>query len=212
MYMNRTWSRIHALSANEFAERSSQLMLFGSETPGPALTHFAVIAYPRGWFYLGQLKLNQSYDRQIAKVESIQGGAPPYTKDSEDELLQIARKKPIYRLPYLAVTGSATVVQNVIDKYLELIAKTRITETAIHISRYHQKHGAFPDRLELLVPEFLPELPKDPIDLARLRYRLSPAGYDLWSIGSNLRDDGGKSKPDRPIASQPDWVFSIPGT
>lgn len=50
------------------------------------------------------------------------------------------------------------------------------------------KHGAFPARLDDLVPEFLPEIPRDPYDGEPLRYN-SEKLY-LWTPGESLSFDG----------------------
>lgn len=55
---------------------------------------------------------------------------------------------------------------------------------------YELKHGRLPDGLEALVPEFLPELPADPFGGQPFRY--SKDEKKLWSVSSNLADDGGK--------------------
>ena len=88
--------------------------------------------------------------------------------------------------------------------------------TAIALKRYTIRHGRPLDRLAALVPDFLTALPTDLMDGQPLRYRLNPDGtFVLYSVGANLRDDGGDSIPesaqDSRQASLPwsgrDWVW-----
>jgi len=59
-----------------------------------------------------------------------------------------------------------------------------------------------------LIPDYLQQFPQDPMDLKPLRYRVTTSGYDLWSIGLDRRDDGGKALPPETVLhDQPDWVF-----
>jgi hypothetical protein len=62
---------------------------------------------------------------------------------------------------------------------------------------YRADHGSYPEKLANLVPEYAAELPKDVFDDADLRYRREGAGFVLYSIGINQRDDGGKTYEDR---------------
>lgn len=49
--------------------------------------------------------------------------------------------------------------------------------------------GELPDNLQVLIPHYLPELPLDPFDGKPLRYDKSK----IWSVGANLKNDGGDS-------------------
>ena len=64
---------------------------------------------------------------------------------------------------------------------------------ACALERYFLQHHAYPPALSALVPELLPAVPADPVDDQPLRYRKTDDGrYMLWSIGFDLKDDGGK--------------------
>lgn len=71
-------------------------------------------------------------------------------------------------------------------------ANLAIARCAIAIERHRlANQGELPARLEDLVPRFLPETPLDPFDGQALRYRRLEAGYRIYSIGINRKDDGG---------------------
>ena len=57
---------------------------------------------------------------------------------------------------------------------------------------YMADNGSSPKSLNDLVPEYLNSVPRDPFDGAALRYD-SRKGI-VYSVGTNLRDDGGVSE------------------
>lgn len=62
----------------------------------------------------------------------------------------------------------------------------------IALHRFRHDHGAWPDRLESLVPVYLGDVPIDRFDGNPLRYRLDESGEPvLYSVGANRLDDGG---------------------
>lgn len=64
---------------------------------------------------------------------------------------------------------------------------------AIALERFFAKRGAYPTKLEELVPEFLPVVPLDSCDGKPLRYRTTESGrFMLWSVGFDGKDDAGK--------------------
>lgn len=59
---------------------------------------------------------------------------------------------------------------------------------ALACRSYKAKYGAFPEALDALVPEFLPEVPRDPYDGTPLRYNAEQ--LYLWTPGERLSFDG----------------------
>jgi hypothetical protein len=73
------------------------------------------------------------------------------------------------------------------------VALRRAALTACAVERYRLQHASeLPERLEQLVPEFLPAVPVDPFDGRPLRYSPSGEGYVLYSVGPDKADDGGR--------------------
>ena len=63
---------------------------------------------------------------------------------------------------------------------------------ALACERYRLRRGAAGRMLDVLVPEgLLGVVPTDPIDLQPLRYRPTPDGVVIYSIGLDGTDDGG---------------------
>jgi hypothetical protein len=72
-------------------------------------------------------------------------------------------------------------------------ARRRILIVALALEQYRDKHGAYPETLAILAPEFLKTVPVDFMDGRPLRYQLNGDGhYRLYSVGLDCVDDGGK--------------------
>jgi hypothetical protein len=63
---------------------------------------------------------------------------------------------------------------------------------AIMLEIFRREHGKYPDALDALVPELLPEVPADRITGEPTRYRLLESGPLLYSVGADRKDDGGR--------------------
>jgi hypothetical protein len=84
----------------------------------------------------------------------------------------------------------------------------RVLQIRAAITLYQKQHGAPPERLDALVPEFLPEVPADPFDGKPLRYARTVSGWKIWSVGFDLKDDGGTASiVDEKGYVGPDFVF-----
>jgi hypothetical protein len=109
-------------------------------------------------------------------------------------------------------------IGNGFDRLLRTEATRGIAIAAIALKRYQRIHGNWPSNLSALVPEFLSELPRDPVDGQPLRYRPNPDGtFLLYSIGSDYKDDGGDPTPAKPFRvfqwqRGHDWVWPQPAT
>jgi hypothetical protein len=73
------------------------------------------------------------------------------------------------------------------------LAKMRLLICDLAIRGYSLDRGRYPVKLADLVPDFLPEVPKDPFSGGPFAYRPTPKGYLLYSVGVNGVDDGGKN-------------------
>jgi hypothetical protein len=58
---------------------------------------------------------------------------------------------------------------------------------------FKSRTGEYPDDLDALVPDILSELPVDPFTGKPLVYRREGKGFIVYSLGSNLKDDGGRN-------------------
>jgi hypothetical protein len=79
----------------------------------------------------------------------------------------------------------------------EEVATIRLLACYATIKRYYQQRGAYPPSLEALRPE-LGEMIIDPFTGKPFVYRAHPKrGFQLYSVGENLTDDGGRLSANR---------------
>jgi hypothetical protein len=115
-------------------------------------------------------------------------------------------------------TSSVLSLRSYINKLLYAETARQLAVTAIALKRYQLRHGTLPSELTALVPEFLPAVPRDPVDGQPLRYHLNADGtFLLYSIGEDAVDDGGDAKPAKNPKSRAwqrgrDWVWPQPAT
>jgi len=89
-------------------------------------------------------------------------------------------------------------------------ARMRTAQTAIAVERYRCAHDSqLPADLNELVPTYLPSVPRDPFDGQPLRFKRLNSGYVVYSIGSDLRDDGGSEGDPNKRTSAKDITFIL---
>jgi type II secretory pathway pseudopilin PulG len=86
-------------------------------------------------------------------------------------------------------------------------AERATAQVGVALARYRLAHGSWPERLEALVPAELAQIPSDPFDGAQLRYRPRADGALVYSVGGDLKDDGGAPVADGGKGG--DVVFSV---
>jgi hypothetical protein len=77
-------------------------------------------------------------------------------------------------------------------------ARHRLLQIALALARYRSERRQYPQTLAELSPEYLAEIPLDPFTDEPMVYRLNANGYVLYSLCSNLLDDGGVDVSERP--------------
>jgi hypothetical protein len=68
-------------------------------------------------------------------------------------------------------------------------AQLEVTRLGAALAVFHAEQGAYPAKLEELVPTVLEKLPADPFGNAAFFYQRTADGYLLYSAGENLIDD-----------------------
>jgi len=103
-----------------------------------------------------------------------------------------------YRQPELKNLFSSSVITHQILIHRVLVAEVAcsLAVTALALKRYELRNGHYPSALAQLVPDFVPAVPRDPVDGQPLRYRINSDGtFLLYSIGEDGVDDGGDPSP-----------------
>jgi hypothetical protein len=79
---------------------------------------------------------------------------------------------------------------------LDLDTRSRTWDDFSHLSLalagYRHDHGGYPWELEMLIPDYIQELPNDLYSGDPLQYQLDGDGFLLYAVGPNCRDDGGR--------------------
>ena len=85
--------------------------------------------------------------------------------------------------------------------------RNRAAHAALAIERYRLEHDdQLPPTLDVLVPGFLDRVPQDIYAAAPLRFRKLDRSYVLYSVGRDLKDDGG---PFSTSDNAPDITFRV---
>jgi hypothetical protein len=79
--------------------------------------------------------------------------------------------------------------EGLVRKFHHSRFRARALSTWLALRAWEQTHGELPGDLDALVPEYIEQVPTDPFDGRPLHY--SRDGRILYSVGSDLRDDGG---------------------
>ncbi len=78
-------------------------------------------------------------------------------------------------------------------------ARDTVLLTVLALELFAREHGHYPEKLEELVPDFLPAVPEDNHAPPKtpLRYKRDADGALIYSVGDNGTDDGGRfAKPE----------------
>lgn len=69
-----------------------------------------------------------------------------------------------------------------------------LVQLAAAIAVYRAEHGAYPEKLDDLVPGILPALPVDLYHAKPFAYQRTENGYIVYTLGANGADDGGSNE------------------
>jgi hypothetical protein len=182
--------------------------------PGSVLPFGALlVAAPGGWLYLEQRNQSRAFDEFLLPLIDVTNHVvrPDSVQKADAAIAQLAHGSQMQRflrhelfcgllLPSISrVTQKAAYAQTAVDT----------AALACAIERYRLTKGRLPDSLDKLEPDFINKIPQDIINGQTLRYRvLSGQEYVLYSVGWNLKDDGGsvhRTKGGDPEPREGDW-------
>jgi hypothetical protein len=82
-----------------------------------------------------------------------------------------------------------------------------LTRLAFALAECRADHGVYPGKLDDLVPKYVSTVPRDLFNDGELHYARKGAGYELYSVGVNGKDDGGSEDESQ---TQDDLMICIP--
>ena len=96
------------------------------------------------------------------------------------------------------------------ERFITLEARKRSALMALEVERYClEHHGMLPKKFEEQIPSALSNSLRDPFNGAVLRFHPLTNGYVVYSVGADLRDDGGINRPRAGKGKNPDEGFMV---
>ena len=71
--------------------------------------------------------------------------------------------------------------------------ESRLAQVCLALAVHRAEKGGYPAELSALKPRYLKTIPKDLFTEKRLKYGCVGKGYLLYSVGENMKDDGGRN-------------------
>ncbi len=156
-----------------------------------------------GWYdrLVAALRLETYAERQAA-VREIEQELAQLQAENDDanssvvmqslKLFVSGRQESSQRVSRVLLQLGLPAISSVVRARDRAEQNLRNVEAAIGLARYRIDHsGAYPKVLVELVPDYLPDLPVDLFAAEPVQYRQEGAGFVLYSVGPNERDDGG---------------------
>lgn len=107
------------------------------------------------------------------------------------------RKKVTRAFAVMIMSLAAPSIGRVRDLQYDAAARRELARCALALQAYKAEQGFYPERLDRLVPSIVPAVPEDPWSRRPLVYEKTEDGYLLYSVGVNLKDDGGEKAEER---------------
>lgn len=163
-----------------------------------SIQNIVISLIPKAFFYQNGISQLEMYE-QVYRMDDIKDEQFTF---SELNLLQGSKdedKMTMTKNPYrMLATPSILAISGTFKKTADSQILRDEVLVSVYLERYYLKHKEYPENLEQLVPEYVAEVPVDRYDGEPLRYqRLGKASYRLYSVGPNLKDDGGVRGQDK---------------
>jgi hypothetical protein len=196
-------------------QRSTREMI--SSTDAGVVTN-KLTFMPSAYFYQNELAIARMQQQWILPlVDTNARVISPAALRRANDAVQAEKKHfyfPAYKTQALMLFPA---ISATIRKIAAIQSSIDLARVACALERYHLAHGEYPEMLNVLVPQFIAQLPHDIINGQPLHYRRTDDGkFVLYSVGWNETDDGGqialtKGEGGFPIDREKgDWVWQYP--
>jgi ABC-type transport system involved in multi-copper enzyme maturation permease subunit len=141
------------------------------------------------------------YSNQLVEIAKL----PDHLQDAEFiKAAGTLLNKPLFvRLFFTGVNRFAVT-------YRRALAYLRCAQVAVATERFRMRQNRWPKSLAELVEEsLLTEVPRDPCDGQELRYRRLGDGVVIYSVGADLKDNGGHLERRNPNIMGSDWGIRL---
>jgi hypothetical protein len=167
---------------------------------------------PDGWYFQNELavaRMHQIWDSKM--VDSKQGIVSPEAIQ-EANLSDIHHESLLWNLyagKMLPMLGAFA------RKISQIQVEVDLARAACALERYRLAHGAYPETLGVIMPQYAQAIPRDIINGQPFHYRRTEDGnFLLYSVGWNEKDDGGvvsyRHGDKVPFLFSGDWVWQYP--
>ena len=164
--------------------------------------------YPTGWFYQSKVRANHFFDELAARIDPAERRFFPEREVPSSPTNITGQPQRFY---YLFFAIMAPVLERVEKRFIQAATVTDHTRLACALERFRLARGAYPEALAELAPEFIAAVPVEIVNGEPYRYRRTDDGsFLLYSVGTDLRDDGGVIDPKASASKQADWVWRYP--
>lgn len=131
-----------------------------------------------------------SFAQRLGAVQVVQG---QFVKFMDRLTTQPASTSPtdrkgFYLLYLLPELGRCQVVADL------AMVQRDLAVVALGLCAYKADNGKYPQSLDALAPKYLQKAPDDFCSGKSFIYKTTGQGYVLYSVGENMKDDGGKTK------------------
>ena len=177
-----------------------------------SLTPAGGSVYPRGWLYMSMVKGNELHDAWSMLTAPVNGVEPEFIalRANGGPFRELAKLSSLDRFRYALIALLMPVLENVESSLLRASANLTQARIACALERVRLSAGGLPETLDGVVLNFVGSVPKDICDGNPMRYRRTADGYELWSVGLDRVDDGGRQNPSEPDSKkQPDWLWKL---
>lgn len=144
--------------------------------------------FPKGWFYLNLRAVDQGFEALVEPV--LDPASHRVHVEVQERFLDQLKRQPRVPFNLLAAKILPSIGQQNV-RVARAQASVDMARIACALERYRLAHATYPGDLGTLAPAFLPAIPKDVVTGKDLHYQRKGASYVLYSVGWNLKDDGG---------------------
>ncbi|HLP78388.1 MAG TPA: hypothetical protein VK327_15905, partial [Candidatus Paceibacterota bacterium] len=192
-----------------------------SQTVGPdengSSMQFPTRFLSRGLLRQNEIALARYHQQMIASVRSAISNAPEsglaaVAKNASDVTDRTGRDLRPFS-PYKVMAAMlAPALGKAVQKAARAQTTARMATVACALERYRIAHGTFPETLESLAPQFIAQMPLDPMVNQPFHYQRTEDGwFQLYSVGLNGKDDGGVLlSDDKKDKEDKDWPWPVP--
>jgi hypothetical protein len=173
--LEATWRRYYGIDPRAPSKYTLPMRSLTETVMRPWFTHHAVAGLRR-WAELIEV-VRMPWPEKSARSSEI------LERDRNEQPPRVGAFNPLNRAMVVGVFSRAVdATRLIID---------RSSRVAVAVERFRRDRGTLPGALTDLVPAYLRDVPVDPHSGRPLLFRPADGAYTIYSVGPDLKDDGG---------------------